>query len=857
MKSNRKFLRNALSAGVAIAGLTALSAHAYGPLYIHDYDNGTPYRWDVTNPVQVYTDGGNFASGTISIYVNTPETCNEVDGWQCGYYEDLYVEFTNEQGVARVAEALASWSAVSTSTFQAEVAGSFAEIGLGGENGDITGAAEEFSVNEDGETVHEIVGSMNNGGIHVMFDEDGSVMANVMGAPYGVLGIATPEWADEETGIITEGWAVIGGAQTWYNDEDLAQMAGVITHELGHSFNLAHTQTNGHVIMYSDRAPTTLGPVDCSAHWSVDSEYQLPFPQSPGVTAETISVMYPYVDVNPTAWPSPTGQYQATVSTTEDFAAISSIYPAASLASDTGTISGTITYPFSSDQIIGVNVVARNIDNPYEDAITVMSGDWNDGEPTAEQGMGEFTLKGLTPGARYVVHVENIFAGGFPTPQVALPGPSEYFNGSRENDDATMDNACDYEEIRVAAGATQTGINFQINGMKKAPVLVINPAPNGYNITENGQTTGGTISNNYGEALSWIHHEGRDEYTILPMGGITMSENGSVIAGRVALDNQYLPARLVPGKRIEVIPTPGNNACDMGGGVAEYYSHFTISPDGKTMGGFLWNCDYVEGQTNYIAAAATYNERDGWTILNDHYDNLSSRIDALANDNTAVGWAADTAGWWEGRVWKDGEELNMKDVAPAHLTDVGQATGVSSDGSMVVGINTWDEEWNQRSYTYNTTTGEFEILDIYEECPLWDWFCWGANPFNPYDISDDGTMVGAYGTASSSASVMVSKALGTQKLVDFLKAQGVINANDLGVVSNATKISSNGKHIVGWTAVDGYFGSFKLTLDQLYVCRDGKTMQVGYPTAVATQLKKGAALGMCEDDLPLQYKGNF
>ena len=95
MKSNRKFLRNALSAGVAIAGLTALSAHAYGPLYIHDYDNGTPYRWDVTNPVQVYTDGGNFASGTISIYVSTPETCNEADGWQCGYYEDLYVEFTN------------------------------------------------------------------------------------------------------------------------------------------------------------------------------------------------------------------------------------------------------------------------------------------------------------------------------------------------------------------------------------------------------------------------------------------------------------------------------------------------------------------------------------------------------------------------------------------------------------------------------------------------------------------------------------------------------------------------------------------------------------------------------------------
>jgi hypothetical protein len=188
--------------------------------------------------------------------------------------------------------------------------------------------------------------------------------------------------------------------------------------------------------------------------------------------------------------------------------------------------------------------------------------------------------------------------------------------------------------------------------------------------------------------------------------------------------------------------------------------------------------------------------------------------------------------------------------------DIGEATAVSSDGSMVVGINTWDDQWNQRGYTYNTLTGEMTILDIYEECPPWDWFCWGANPFNPYDIADDGTMVGAYGTADASGATLVNEILGTQKLVDFLKAQGVMNANDLGIASNANRISSNGRHIAGWTAVDGFYGSFKLTLDQLYVCRKGKTMQVGYPGGVESQLEKGATLGMCEADLPLQYKGN-
>ena len=854
MKNNR-ILRKFLAAGIAAAGLSSMAAHAYGPLYIFDYTDGTPYHWDVTNPVKVWTDGGNFASGTVTFYDYSLPTCNQEGGWVCSY--DLYVEFTNEQGVARVSESLASWSAVPTSSFQAEVTGNFADIGIGGDNGDITGAPDEFSVNEQGEVVHEVVGTVNNGGIHVIFDEDGSVMTNVLGVPFGVLGVATPEWADEETGVITEGWVVIGGAQTYYNDADLAQMAGVITHELGHSFNLAHSQTNGQLVMFTNQAIVTPGPVDCSAHWYLGGEYQLPFPQDNVATAADMEVMYPYINNNPNAYPTPTGQYQATVSTAEDFAAISSIYPAASFASDLGSVSGTVTYPFSSDGVIGVNIVARNIDNPYEDAITVMSGDWNDGVAGAIEGVGEFTLKGLTPGARYAIHAENIYAGGFPTPQVALPGPSEYFNGNRENDDATSDNACDYVDIVLAAGANQQAIDIQMNGMKRALNLVINPAPNSQNITENGKVTGGDIINWYGETESWIYDESKESYSILPMGGIRLSENGSVVAGRAVIDGEILPAMMVPGKKIEIIPTPGINGCDQGGGVVETYANFAISPDGSTMGGFLWNCDGSEDYQDFTVSAATYSEKDGWTILNDKYDNNNARVNSLANNGTAVGWAEDDFGWWEGTVWMNGEELSLLAAAPANIIDVGEATAVNTAGSIVVGINSWDDEYNQRGYMYNTGTGEFEILDIYEACPPFDWFCYGVIQFNPYDISDEGTLVGAIGRGPGSIAHIHNDLLGTQKLVDFLKAQGVINANDVGLASNVTKISNNGKHLVGWAAFDGYLGSFKLTLDQLYVCRNDKTMQVGYPQGVASQLDKGATLGMCEADLPLQYKANF
>jgi hypothetical protein len=856
MKTDRRFIRNVLCAGIATAGFTSFSAQAYGPLYVFDYESGTPWRWDVTEPVDVWVDGGNFASGTVRLRNPDLPTCNAEGGWQC--YEDVYVEFTNEQGVARVTDALASWSAVPTSSFQAAVAGNFAEIGIGGEDGDITGAPEEFFEGEGGEWVHEIIGSVNNGGIHVLFDEDGAVMTNVIGAPYGVLGIASPEWGDESTGTITEGWVVIGGGQTYYNDTDLAQMAGVITHELGHSFNLAHTQTNGHVVMYGNQAVTTTGPVDCSAHWWVGGEYRLPYPQVPGPAPEHMAVMYPFIDHNPDSWNGPTGHHQATADTVEDHAAISSVYPAASFASETGTITGTVTFPFSREGIIGVNVVARNIDNPFGDAVTAMTGDWNDGEPGAAQGAGEYKLQGLTPGARYVIQVENIFAGGFPTPQVLLPGPSEYYSGAHESDDATRDDACHYEEVAVEAGATRSGIDIQVNGMKKTPQLVINPAPNANNVTEDGQTTGGTILSGYGVTESWIHHAGRDDYTILPLGSITLSDNGSVIGAETIVGNEVFPARLMPGKEIEILPSAGNSGCDQGSGILEYYSHFAISPDGNTMGGFLWNCDKVEGLKNFTVSAVTYDDVNGWRILNDHFDSLSARVNAVSNNQVAVGWSVrPNSGWWEGRVWVDGQEINMQDAAPANIMDIGEVTGVSSDGSMAVGINSWDDQWNQRGYTYNVENGELTILDIAEECPWWDWFCFGSKPFNPYDIADDGTMVGAIGTASGAGATLVSDLLGTQKLTDFLRGQGVINAADLEIASTATKISSNGRHIVGWTAVDGYFGSFKLTLDQLWVCRKGKSMQVGYPIGVATQMQNGATLGMCEDDLPLQYKGNY
>ncbi len=170
---------------------------AGGPLYVVPVgETMKPARWKGT--VKVYTDRGNLGAVDHA-------TANKL-----------------------VASALAQWSSVPTSSFRARVAGELAS--------DITGA-----------TAGQVIGASNGGGIHVIYDHDGSVIADFMGAGFGVLGIASPEYlAAEGSTRIVEGWVIIAGQPDSFGDKTGAPISGVITHEFGHAINLAHTQTNGY-----------------------------------------------------------------------------------------------------------------------------------------------------------------------------------------------------------------------------------------------------------------------------------------------------------------------------------------------------------------------------------------------------------------------------------------------------------------------------------------------------------------------------------------------------------------------------------------------------------------------------------
>jgi hypothetical protein len=75
---------------------------------------------------------------------------------------------TNAQADTLVANAAAQWSSVPTSSFRATVAGDFSTIGLGDVN----------STN-----ITSVIGTFNEGGIHVVYDNDGSILSDYFGVP--------------------------------------------------------------------------------------------------------------------------------------------------------------------------------------------------------------------------------------------------------------------------------------------------------------------------------------------------------------------------------------------------------------------------------------------------------------------------------------------------------------------------------------------------------------------------------------------------------------------------------------------------------------------------------------------------
>ena len=273
----------------------------------------------------------------------------------------------------------------------------------------------------------------------VVFDVNGEIFNILFGANSGVLGFAGPTWISG--GTIIEGQVFLNGAfldGNFSNGEvSQAEFEAVIFHEVGHFNNLDHAQINGFKRI-SGAAPAT-----------------------------SVETMFPALVTDEQRFPAK-----------DDEVALSTLYPRPSFVSTTGAISGTIFNPTlaGNNPFTGANVIARNIANPFDDAVSQVSG-------ATLVPAGVYTLNGLTPGAKYTVEIEPIdpsFTQGSSVgpldPPIRLPGPAEFYNGPNEASSNPPDNPGDSQAITVSAGMTVTGINILINTGVVRPTPTPNPA---------------------------------------------------------------------------------------------------------------------------------------------------------------------------------------------------------------------------------------------------------------------------------------------------------------------------------------------------------------------------------------------
>ncbi len=325
---------------------------------------------------------------------------------------------TSAEAVAQTAAAFAAWEDVATATATHVNRGFLPE--------DVTldnFEAYFFPVAPDGLSA-------------IVYDADGAIFDALFGPDSGVLGFAGPEWIDEATGEIVEGAAFMnGGALLGTDPFPIDEMLSVQVHEFGHYQNLAHTVVNGQIPTGDHSGPSPFNA----------------FPLESLVNR--IETMYPFLYIDGgMATPH-----------ADDIAIFSKLYPEPAFATTTGTITGRIVGPNNRTPLTGVNVIARNVANPYDDAVSAISSDFTDNFSGRRPFVGEYTLPGLTPGASYVVYIDEIIEGGFSTPPRILPSPEEFYNGAGESNDPATDAPEAFVAIHARRGVTVRDVDIILN----------------------------------------------------------------------------------------------------------------------------------------------------------------------------------------------------------------------------------------------------------------------------------------------------------------------------------------------------------------------------------------------------------
>jgi hypothetical protein len=275
----------------------------------------------------------------------------------------------------------------------------------------------------------------------IIFDADGSITRDITGSScsFGGLGGFQGQtfnggltWTIESTALLNGAW--LGGVCGNLTLDDFGR---TVTHEVGHFLGVDHTIVNGELVM-ANESFLTFGVPPCSAVEMMLSN-AVPGCSPPNVLHQ------------------------------DDVGIVSFLYPSTSFGTTMGQIQGRL---FDADGVTPVNcgnIIARNIENPFADAVATITGISRDfGVPPPTQA-GSYQAAGLTLGASYTVGVTQIpgFAIGGSNltdlcdPVTSLPGPEEFYNGESESANPGIDNPNCF--TLVPANTLTPGIDIMLN----------------------------------------------------------------------------------------------------------------------------------------------------------------------------------------------------------------------------------------------------------------------------------------------------------------------------------------------------------------------------------------------------------
>jgi hypothetical protein len=411
--------------------LTAIiSTHAFagGPLYITNSPgtplDGKPFTWDpAAMPIKYTVDPGPMSSSGAKVIVD------------------------NATGLQKVAQMFQSWQNVPTAALSYAYAGPILSAGAYVKGADVATAVQFNAVYGSCQSAQQSP---------IVFDADGSLMT-ALGVDSDVIGFTSICATNATTGHITAAMITLNGV--WINGSAQAsqmtasQFADAITHEMGHFAGLDHSQINVDVLQN----------LSCDMDTMAGLPLMFPILVCPGRSDSGL----PLIPTDDAAW-------------------ISHFYPGPTYSSTYGLITGTIYFSDATSAAQGVNVIAREVDDPNTPQdesrrvtfsavsglyFTSNPGESIAGNPGSQFGSRQPGLIGyyeipVLPGT-YTVQVESInssFASGSSVgpldPPVPNPGQDEFW----KRNESAFDLPLQFDTITVGAGETVPNIDIILNG---------------------------------------------------------------------------------------------------------------------------------------------------------------------------------------------------------------------------------------------------------------------------------------------------------------------------------------------------------------------------------------------------------